>query len=158
MRQGAAGASAHGHLMKPRLLLLTILAIALAAVPGPASAAADPQDEMVRLVNAVRERHGLRPVRSAERLEQASGAYARRLARRSVLQHASDYQAAGFRRVGEILAAAPRGCGMRSIVRMWRRSPAHRRIMLRPSYRFVGIGAARGRHRTRFWVARFGRR
>ncbi len=48
-------------------------------------------------------------------------------------------------RVGENLAwGVGRLSRARAIVRMWMASPAHRRNLLHPGYRLVGVGALRG--------------
>jgi uncharacterized protein YkwD len=140
-------------------LVAALIASGCAVLPSPA--AADATARMQRALNHARTAHGLPQLRPAPPLMRASGSYAHRLARTSRFQHAGNFQASGFDRVGEILGVASPGCSSRMVVRAWLGSPVHRRLLLTRSYRYVGIGKASGRlngHRMRFWVVRLGTR
>jgi uncharacterized protein YkwD len=128
------------------------------AVPGQATRA-----ELTRAIlcvsNAERREHGLRRVRIDPLLSAAALRHSQDMVRRDYFAHTGPsgdtfvqrIRAAGYlasaRRwlVGENLAW---GWGLRGspagIVRAWLRSPEHRKILLRPSYREVGIGVALG--------------
>jgi uncharacterized protein YkwD len=135
-----------------------LLACGVLTTAVPTTAGASPAGRMLAALNGARGSHGESGARLSQRLSRKSEAYARYLARHSAFHHATHLHAAGFRRVGEILALQPRGCAMRRVVRAWLHSAVHRRIILRRSYHWVGVGAATGRGGMRYWVVRFGRR
>jgi uncharacterized protein YkwD len=109
------------------------------------------------VMNAERERRGLRPLKLNKRLSKAARRHARDMARRKYFAHDSlgggtfvdRIRRTGYLRgaqswfVGENLAwgtlerSAPR-----AITKMWMRSPGHRANILSPSFREVGIGLA----------------
>jgi uncharacterized protein YkwD len=111
------------------------------------------------VLNAERERHGLRPLKLNKRLSKAARRHARDMARRNYFAHDSlgggsfvdRIRRTGYLRgarrwwVGENLAwgthdrSAPR-----AIARMWMKSPGHRANILSPSFTEVGIGLALG--------------
>jgi uncharacterized protein YkwD len=111
------------------------------------------------VLNAERERHGLRPLKLNKRLSKAARRHARDMARRKYFAHDSlgggtfvdRIRRTGYLRgarrwfVGENLAwgtlarSAPR-----AITKMWMGSPGHRANILSPSFREVGIGLAYG--------------
>jgi uncharacterized protein YkwD len=111
------------------------------------------------VLNAQRERHGLRPLKLNKRLSKAARRHARDMARRKYFTHDSlgggtfvdRIRRTGYLRgargwfVGENLAwgtlerSAPR-----AITKMWMGSPGHRANILSPSFREVGIGLAYG--------------
>ena len=125
------------------LALLAILAV------GPAAAQGDPrcravvvpraEAQMFRLVNAERRAARVAPLRVAPRLR----AFARRtsgsIARGAPFAHSSLHWARG-RSAGQNLA---RTAGAPSAVSMMLESESHRRNLLQPTWRSMGIGAAR---------------
>jgi uncharacterized protein YkwD len=138
------------------VLVLAAASPAPAASPRPAARAVV---RLHRLLNAVRADHGAPPLRRDRTLARV----ARRHSRDMILHHyfAHDSRsgarfsarilrtgwARGRRhwRLGENLAwGSGRRAAARSIVQAWLRSPAHRRILLDPGFRVVGIGIARG--------------
>jgi uncharacterized protein YkwD len=143
------------------MLAVLFVVLASTALVRPAAASAGPQARMLAALNEVRERHGLAPVRPTRPIARTSRSYARRLARQGRLQHASRIRGARQRGIGEILAVAPDGCAIRCVVRAWLSSPTHRPLVLRPTFRFAGVGAARGSWgstRASYWVVRFAER
>jgi uncharacterized protein YkwD len=111
------------------------------------------------LINGVRRRHGLRPVRADRRLERAALRHARDMTRRHFFAHASPGGATLQRRVaragylrrglewwlGEALAwGVARSGAPSAILRGLLASPPHRAILLDRGFRDVGIGVARG--------------
>lgn len=140
-----------------RWMLPVLMAMAVLIVALPAGASAASSDErMLDAINHARAAHRLAPLTPAATLSRASGNYAQDLVQRHRFQHASRIGARGFDRVGEVLARSPRPeMSPRSIVGAWLRSPMHRRVLLRPSYRYVGIGHSTGR-RSAIWVVRLG--
>jgi uncharacterized protein YkwD len=101
-------------------------------------------------MNQVRLAHGVRPLRADSRLERAARSHSSTMLHTGAFFHgafSARIRGVGVRapRVGENLAW---GTGMfsraRAIVRMWMASPSHRRNLLHPGYRLVGVGALRG--------------
>jgi uncharacterized protein YkwD len=148
--------------MPPRLLtLLAAGAVWCAALPSPAVARCCRGDRAATLdaLNAVRARHGEPPLVLDGRLLRAARRHSREMVARRYFAHESPdgarfsarIAATGWmprrRRwyVGETLAW---GCGTSAepsmIVAAWLRSPSHRRVMLNPRYRRVGIGIVHG--------------
>jgi uncharacterized protein YkwD len=128
------------------------------ATPGQAS-----RTELARAVvcvsNAERRRHGLQGLKVNSQLSTAARRHSLDMVRRRYFAHTGPsgdtfvqrIRAAGYLSsartwlVGENLGwgwgdgASPDG-----IVQAWLRSPEHRKILLRPSYREVGVGVAIG--------------
>ena len=140
-----------------RLLTATLAASALLA--SPASAAPTGQTAVVRELNAARAHHGLAPLRDDARLTRAATRHSREMVAHHDFAHESRDGSRFSRRieamrymprrgrwwVGENLAwgrgpdAAPE-----AVVQAWLRSATHRRVLLSPRYRRVGVGVARG--------------
>ena len=131
-------------------LLLVVLAVAAAPTASPAPTSLQGEaNGLLAAVNAVRARHGLRPLRGDRRLARASRAHALDLLARNVFEHGDVFRrlrgsGAPGPAFGENLAMGPSSYGPREIVRMWMASPPHRRNLLRPGWRRVGIGLAVG--------------
>ncbi len=101
-------------------------------------------------MNQARMAYGLRPLQADMRLERAARSHSSEMLQAGVFFHGAfnaRIRGVGVRapRVGENLAW---GVGQysraRAIVRMWLASPGHRRNLLHPGYRLVGVGALRG--------------
>jgi uncharacterized protein YkwD len=108
--------------------------------------------KVVRLINRIRARHGLRRLRASRALSHAAGAHTDEMLRANYLGHSSSngMPMAGrvrsytrARWVGECVAAVTGG-GARRAVRMWMASPPHRAVLLSPSGRRIGVGRRRG--------------
>ena len=128
---------------------------------NPAAAAANrasldrAERKVVRLVNRIRARHGLRRLRPSRPLARAASAHSGDMLRRDFLSHSSSDGTPMGRRVrrytgadwvGENVAAvARRGSTARRVVRMWMASPGHRAILLAPNGRRIGVGRRAGR-------------
>jgi uncharacterized protein YkwD len=105
---------------------------------------------LLTVMNQVRAAHGLRPLRADGRLERAARSHSSKMLRTGAFFHGAFN--ARIRRmgvhapvVGENLAwGVGRLSQARAIVRMWMASPGHRRNLLHPGYRLVGVGALRG--------------
>jgi uncharacterized protein YkwD len=156
------------------LLRSTALAVTLGAmiVAAPASAAPGergggeraqklaPADRMIDKINQVRAKHDLRPLRAAPRLARSSRGYAGHLIRTNSFGHGSAWTRNGFRRTGEILALR-RGWSRNPspALHQWLDSSGHAALIHDPSFRYIGVGPARGYFggaRTTIWVAHFG--
>jgi uncharacterized protein YkwD len=130
------------------LLAIAFLAILLVPVAGAARKASN-EATLLQAVNATRRAHGVRPLQMDSRLRTAARSWADSLLRANAFTHGNF---AGRMRTfhvfglsGENLAwgtgsyASPG-----SVVAMWLASPGHRENLLKPSYRRIGIGIARG--------------
>ena len=118
---------------------------------------------IVCLINALRSRHGLRRMHKSAALARAARRHARDMARRDYFDHHSPEgttplaraQRAGYRprRLAENLAWGTGSWGTPAgTVAQWLDSPGHRRAMLDPRLRDLGIGAVAGSARP--WHAR----
>jgi uncharacterized protein YkwD len=152
-----------------RLALLVLLAsLAVAASPADAglndgasraiAMRADLSRAILAEVNAVRTQRGLQPLRPSGGLGGAAQQHSVSMARKGFFSHDSldgsafsarikrFYPAGGFRewRVGENLLWASPDVTPAQAVRAWLNSPAHRRILLMPEWREIGLGAIHG--------------
>jgi uncharacterized protein YkwD len=154
-----------------RLFLLCALVAAVASVAfGAASspAAAAPQGRatvtssngleaaVLAELNAVRRAHGLTPLRASTSLAAAADSHSHAMAQFGFFRHESRDGSSFAQRVQRFYAAAGRGkwsvgenllWGTRvtaaAAVRMWMQSPGHRRNILTPHWREIGLSAVR---------------
>ena len=115
--------------------------------------------EMTCRINEVREAHDLRKLRVHWRLRRSATAYARTLVSKRLWTHFGDGTPAervtrsGYLRrrrhwaVGEVLASMP-SWDPAGVVRAFLDSRTHRRVLLRPGYRDMGVGAVEGLPRS----------
>ena len=142
-----------------RTLVTACIAAAL-ALPTTAQAAS-PSDVMLRKVNEVRARHGVRGLDSSGSLAASAAGYSNWLMQTDYFGHMPRIRASGaFDRLGEILEIhrGRRGRVART-VHLWLRSPSHRAVLLSSAFRYFGAGKAVGRFRGRratIWVGHFG--
>jgi uncharacterized protein YkwD len=144
--------------------------------PTPASAARV-RSATLCLLNRQRARHGLRRLRAQRSLSNAATKYARLMVAKHFFDHVSPAGSTMAQRIqrtaylhhtrawslGENLAW---GAGMAStpaqIVNAWMHSPGHRRNILDPSFKEIGIGIAlgapTGQSAAATYVNEFGRR
>jgi uncharacterized protein YkwD len=141
------------------VLALGVPATAGAAQPCPPAATSNTAAETLRLLNAERAKQKAHALRADAKLAGAARAHSRDMVTNTYFSHDSRSGAkftgriehAGWMRgrsrwkVGENLAWGP-GCSAapQAIVAAWMHSAPHRRILLDPAYRFVGIGLAAG--------------
>lgn len=150
-------------LARSRRAAAIALAAATTAVVAPAAVAApltpaelSSRVQLLRVMNATRISHGLRPLAMSRILNRPAVSHSRYLARSGQLTHdGADGRpfyvrlyGAGFSRrraVGENLGMIG-GCSLNAakvMVRMWLRSPGHRRNLLDPGYRVVGLAVVK---------------
>jgi hypothetical protein len=125
-----------------------------------ATALTDQGHEAVHLANLERQKHGLPPLKLAEREDAAARWMAADLARRNVCSH-TDSLGRGFgeraRQFG-IASAAGENCAAghpdaKSVIAGWMKSPGHRANMLKPESVLVGVGYAAGTQGFRhYWT------
>jgi uncharacterized protein YkwD len=107
--------------------------------------------------NAIRARHGLRPLRFSPSLSAAAREHSRDMARRGYFSHSSADGSAFWKRiqrhygqrgygwwtVGENLLWSSPDVDVATALKMWMNSPAHRANVLGSAWRQVGISAVR---------------
>lgn len=139
------------------VLVVALSAAAAAAQPlsGQGAACASLACQVLNELNSQRAARGLHPLRLAPALSAAATQHSREMSRAGYFDHRSAdgsafwkrvarfYPAGGFRvwSVGENLLWSSPEIGAAGAVRMWKESPAHRKIMFDPAWREVGINA-----------------
>jgi len=151
--------------------MVTLLAAAslLLAAPAPAVQAENAVElPILRELNRVRSGHGLQPLRTARPLRLAADSHAGSMARVGYFSHTSAdgttfdarigrfYRANGssYWAVGENLLWASPTVSPEEAVRLWMASPGHRRNILNPQYRQIGIAAVRTAEAPGFYGGR----
>jgi uncharacterized protein YkwD len=111
--------------------------------------------QVVAAVNSARADRGLGPLRISRNLTAAAGRHSREMAENGYFEHRSADGSAFWKRiaryypagrfqiwsVGENLLWSSPATDARGAVRMWMRSPTHRRNMFEPRWREIGISA-----------------
>jgi uncharacterized protein YkwD len=125
-------------------------ALLILLAPGTASAAGKTgQTALLDTINAVRRAHGLAPLRIDPTLTDAARFHTLDMLRRDYFAH-GDFAGRMVRfgargpTVGENLAWDSGTATARVVVDAWLASPDHRANLLRPGFRRIGIGLARG--------------
>jgi len=127
-----------------------VLALAVAALALPAAGAAggltSSESSLLKEINRVRTAHGLRTLRYDATLARAARAHSLDMTRKGYFAH-GDFAPRMVRFkvhgpfVGENLAWGTGSYGTaRGVVRAWLKSPGHRRNLLRPGFRRIGLG------------------
>jgi uncharacterized protein YkwD len=148
-------------LMLALLLALggTTAAIAGATDATPASTErmSELDGQILKRLNVTRAAHGLRPLVASNELGAAADAHSRELIQAGVFQHESPdgtsfarrvkrfYSATGYARwaAGENLLYSNTALHADAAINAWLDSPPHRRNLLDPSWREVGVGTMR---------------
>jgi len=145
-----------------RILSVVVLLLGLALASGAGAGANDitppplnspgatptPREHaIVRAMNAVRAQNGAPPLRVGRALTRAARAHSADMARRNYFDHGPFVQRLrrfGVRapHIGENLAYGTGLLGAMAIVQMWVASPPHRRNLLDPKFRRIGVGMA----------------
>jgi uncharacterized protein YkwD len=125
----------------------------------PARAAADrggldrTERKVIRIVNRIRARHGLRRLKISRRLARAASQHTGDMIARNFLSHASSdgtgmaqrvRHYTGARWIGETIAVVSGRATASRAVRLWMHSPPHRAVLLSPAGRRIGVGKRRG--------------
>jgi uncharacterized protein YkwD len=114
------------------------------------------EDTIRRMTNLVRSRKGLDPVRPSSALHLVALRHSEHMCRSRILKHESDVYPQGWRRLLERMAVARVRSGGENIAfhtispdprrwafevfKGWLRSPPHRKNLLDPRYRYLGVG------------------
>ena len=141
-------------------LLAAAAALAAMSLSASAAAASAPKsaDALLRAINTARTGHGVRPLHPDRRLARAARAHSRDMRLHRYFAHESPSGArpsdriarTGWMRprarwrVGEVLEWRSGPADPTAVVAAWLASPPHRRVLLWPTYRVVGIGIVRG--------------
>jgi uncharacterized protein YkwD len=133
-----------------RMILLSACCGLLLTGGAEAAALSEREASLLGAVNAVRAAHDLRPLSVDGRLVRAARGHSATLLRRDVLTHGDFHRRmrrSGARGplYGENLAwGTGARASARKIVRAWLQSPSHRRNLLRPGFRRIGLGTKTG--------------
>jgi uncharacterized protein YkwD len=134
-----------------RPLIAVVPACFALVAPSTAGAGSATETSLLREMNRVRVGHHLRPLRMYPSLERAAREYSLQLLRDDVFTH-GDFAARIKRHAipgtaaGENLAwGAGSLATAHAVVAGWMASPGHRANLLRPGFRYVGVGTATGR-------------
>lgn len=122
--------------------------------------------QMIRAVNAEREKHNLRPLRANSTLNQIAEFYACRLVDGRFFTHIDPFDGStvdsraadfgyAFLKVGENLAASQRS--VEQAMEDWMGSSSHRANILDPGFSEIGVAVKRGGDYGIYWVQEFGR-
>ena len=148
--------------------LLAAASLLLAAPTAPVRAENAVELPILRELNQVRSEHGLQPLRTVRPLRLAADSHAASRARVGYFSHTSadgttfDKRIGRFYRasrssywaVGENLLWASPTISPEEAVRLWMASPGHRRNILNPQYRQIGIAAVRTAEAPAFYGGR----
>ena len=130
-----------------KILFVSIVTCVLAPA---ASAGSTTAPALLQAMNDARAEHGVAPLRVDVRLRRAAAAHSGAMIRRGQFGHgglARRMQQHGVKgpRIGENLAwGVGASVSARAIVSTWLASPVHRRNLLSPRFRHVGLGLASG--------------
>lgn len=131
------------HKAPVRLLLVAALVVpASFATAGPASAGGAPEQRLLSMVNEERAYENLRALDMSRRLSRRAERNSREMARSGQPSHSGNLRAGMAENVGVATT-------LRLIVRMWMRSPDHRRNIL-GNHRLAGVGVDKAA--GLFWV------
>lgn len=105
---------------------------------------------LLNAINRARARHGAPPLRISSPLQRAARSHSNAILRTGNFTHGDWYRrlrrhGARGRTLGETIAWGAGTDGTAgAILRMWLGSPPHRATLLRPGFRYVGVGVATG--------------
>jgi len=141
-----------------RHLFVLVLVAALAAAAAQAGAGAvrvsrvpTLETQMLSAINGLRREHGLVPLRPSAELASAAQGHSLSMAEHGLFTHSSaagspfrsrvDAALRRFKVLGETMAWAAPGLTAQQALAMWLRSPRHRKTLLSPGWRKIGLGA-----------------
>lgn len=131
------------------LRLIVIATAAFVLIVG--SARASPETKMILLINAERSDHGLHRLHPNVHLRRSARSHSRDMVRRHYFDHRhfkdrilhSGYVNKKWK-AGENIAWATGGVDCQLIFNHWMTSPPHRKNILDPSFKHIGVGIVRG--------------
>lgn len=137
------------------------LAVLAVAAGGANAATDDAERSVVEGINAVRAKHGLKPLTVAPKLAASAERWSSAQLNGGFYGHASSIRtAASFRTLGEVIflhgGTKPR---VRQTISGWMHSPVHNSLLLSPAFRYAGAGLARGSYnggKAAIWTVQLG--
>lgn len=141
------------------LLLVAVGVCGVVTVPVQAQTRAQIESAMLQLINHTRTQHGLHTLRLQCDLHKAALHHSRQMLSCDYFSHDSaggmsfdqrlreaGYTSSGYSSwsVGEIIGWARGSTACRAVFTAWMHSSVHRRDILLPRWRDVGVGCARG--------------
>lgn len=132
------------------LLFLTVAALAATGVALAAGGLTARESSFLAAVNAVRARHSVPPVSVTAGLVRAARSHSAEMIRTGTFRHgAFEHRLVQFGARGPVVGedlgwTIDDRTATNRIVSWWLASPRHRTVLLRPGFRHVGIGVARG--------------
>lgn len=151
------------------LAMVPAVLIGLAVAPTPASAAPVSwqklQTDINYWINHQRAKHRLKPLRLDNKLIRAARDHSAHMARSGRFSHTGSGGSTFVVRVKRAGYSAPLSeniaYGYRTgpeVVNAWMRSPGHKRNILNPKAKAVGVGAVYARNGTPYYTQEFGSR
>ena len=145
-----------GTMATIRRLLLALAICAAAAAPAATARSEGMEGAVLREINAIRAEHGAPLLRVSSRLMAVAAEHTREMLRDGYFAHESADGAPFWKRVqlrypqgrysywsaGENLVWASPSLTPEQAVELWLDSPPHRRTMLDPKWREIGVSAA----------------
>ena len=142
------------------IVLTTALSLALGTALAPAASALGSRGKLLKMLNAVRERHDLRRLEIDPSFSRDAVRHVRAMIRANRVFDPPNLDAFLSDEPWERIGASISGCAgsLRGLHRAWMRHHSHRVIMLEPRLRRVGIGvikdlSANSCGRGSFWGA-----
>lgn len=129
---------------------------------SPMEMATSVAQQVLNIANGQRRRARVSPLRLHSRLMAAAQAHSKDMARHLFMSHNSSDGTPFGRRITRYYkgaAAENVAYGQTSsqdVMRSWMNSTGHRRNILKPNFRYMGIGYARGRNNRLYWAQTFG--
>ena len=136
------------------------LPIAPAAAAKPVAPASSRVQNIINYTNDYRKAHGLRPVRANGALNGLAQDWAVRLVRADKLSHRPqhwNYYPSSIPAGGENVLQAWSDYSDALLVKLWYESPGHRKIMLDPRAKTIGVGVAINAEGKLYAVQNYGR-
>jgi len=146
-----------------------VTALAVVTVAAAEDAPRMAQDDMVVLIDRARVAAGLLPLARSPALSRAAEAHAHDMAAQGYMEHEGlDGSTPASRAAGEGYATpagsawlvveviSARGDAPEAALGWWLGDGSHRRVVLRPTWRELGVGYAQGGPYGRVWVVLFG--
>ena len=134
--------------------------VAPAAAAQPIAPASNRIQSIINHTNSYRKAHGLRPVRSNGALNSLAQDWANQLVRADKLSHRPqhwNYYPANIPAGGENVLQAWSDYSDALLVKLWYESPGHRKIMLDPRAKTIGVGVAINSEGKLYAVQNYGR-
>jgi uncharacterized protein YkwD len=142
------------------IVLTTTLSLALGTALAPAASALGHRGKLLKMLNVVRERHGLRELRIDPSFSRDAVRHVRAMVRANRVYDPPNLDTFLSDEPWQQIGASISGCAgsLRGLHRAWMRHHSHRVIMLEPRLRRVGIGvienfSANSCGRGSFWGA-----